>query len=636
MQIKVKILGLLIFNSFFNSSLVLGNQALNDSIKMVTYFDSAVFTRNSDYKKAIRFLDTVNMLAGQEKLQFYKPKIYNLFAIIYNYSNHYDSAFIYYNEALKWALQLNDEVYINKIYSNLADLFSLEGEYEKALEYNLKVLKYNESKKDSIEIARTCYNRGKIYYLFSKRVLARDYFKKSMNILKNRNDEVQLAINYNSLGIIEQDAKNYDKAIEYYKKSLDIKHKFNDKIGAINTLSNIAAVETERKNYQKAINVSNEALDIAQSIDNINETMLILENLGTDYLKIQQYKKALDYHFRAYQMAQKLNDAETTRNALEGIYKCYESLGNYPEAYNYLSKYVSVKDSTMNLKVQSKIEEAEVRYQTEKKEKDLLKEQHKNTIFQLAISSRNKWIFALSSGILALLFLGISIYEGLKRKHQKDRDKLVLEERDRGLKAIIDAQEEERTKIAKELHDGVGNQLLALKMNWQRFCSKIQNDEVDTAKVDKILTEVVDEVRNVSHQMMPKVLNEFGVVPAIREMLEKTLPNTNIKHHFETHNASHRFNHRIEIALYRITQELINNVIKHSKATLVNVQLLNSQKYLILIIEDNGKGMVNKNKTSDGIGFSSIKSRLNTINGELNILPGDSTGTLVTVRIPIE
>jgi signal transduction histidine kinase len=135
--------------------------------------------------------------------------------------------------------------------------------------------------------------------------------------------------------------------------------------------------------------------------------------------------------------------------------------------------------------------------------------------------------------------------------------------------------------------------------------------------------------------MMPKVLEEFGLISAIREMLDKSLKLTNIRYEFEHFNFDERLERKIELSLYRVTQELINNVIKHSKATMVSVQLFKSGGYLVLIVEDNGKGIENGAAT-DGHGMLNIRSRLTTIHGNVNFEASPNAGTTATIRIKLE
>ena len=210
----------------------------------------------------------------------------------------------------------------------------------------------------------------------------------------------------------------------------------------------------------------------------------------------------------------------------------------------------------------------------------------------------------------------------------------MIYEQKKGLDAVFTATEEERKRIAKDLHDGVGQQLSALKRGFEDFTEHLNVDLKAKAKgLKNLVDETARDTREISHRMMPRSLTELGLVPAIEDLLNKTLSSLSIQFEFEHYNLKERYEERKEVAIYRILQELINNVIKHSGATLVNIQLFENQSSLILMVEDNGKG-IQQSKT-DGIGILNIKNRLNTIKGKVNLEPSADTGTIATISIPV-
>ncbi len=142
------------------------------------------------------------------------------------------------------------------------------------------------------------------------------------------------------------------------------------------------------------------------------------------------------------------------------------------------------------------------------------------------------------------------------------------------------------------------------------------------------------DLRNISHQMMPRALKDLGIIPALNDLLEGSLPYSNIKYSLEHFNIDERLPQKIEITLYRITQELINNIIKHSKADEVSVQLFKANNTIILIVEDNGVGILSQ-KNKKGIGLLNIASRLDLVKGSVNFEPSPKSGTLVTIKIPL-
>ena len=222
----------------------------------------------------------------------------------------------------------------------------------------------------------------------------------------------------------------------------------------------------------------------------------------------------------------------------------------------------------------------------------------------------------------------------LQQKYEDEKSKAIMLEKDKGLKAMIQAQENERGRIARDLHDGVVQQIGSVILKARSFVDKYSPKE--KGKANTFLQDLENsnqELRNISHQMMPRALKDLGMISAISDMLENSLTYSKIDYQFEHFNIDSRLPGRIEVTVYRITQELINNIIKHSNANHVNVQLFKADDDVILIVEDDGVGI--KKKESDGIGLLNISSRVDMMQGTVNFEPSPNSGTLVTVKIPI-
>ena len=160
------------------------------------------------------------------------------------------------------------------------------------------------------------------------------------------------------------------------------------------------------------------------------------------------------------------------------------------------------------------------------------------------------------------------------------------------------------------------------------------SNDCNSTQIFNHLESSTTELRSISHQMMPSALTELGIVDALSDMLHKSLDPIEIKFSFENFGIETRIKENIEITIYRVSQELINNIVKHSGANEVSVQLFKSGDNIILIIEDNGIG-ISKEDKPDGIGLMNISSRLDTIKGKVNFEPSPNSGTLATVKIPL-
>ena len=208
--------------------------------------------------------------------------------------------------------------------------------------------------------------------------------------------------------------------------------------------------------------------------------------------------------------------------------------------------------------------------------------------------------------------------------------------------ARVKAQEEERRRIAREIHDGLGQMLTAIKFNIEILedAMILEKDKSERLKdIKKLLDEVMKEAREISYNLMPSILEDFGLIPALQLLSDQFSNRTNIKVNFLTHGLVERLDSQIEISLYRIVQEALNNVAKHAEASEVNLQVLKKANSIRLVIEDNGKGIdiSNRIRISDkgGMGLISMRERARSLGGTFTIDSIPKNGTLIIVEIPL-
>jgi signal transduction histidine kinase len=206
--------------------------------------------------------------------------------------------------------------------------------------------------------------------------------------------------------------------------------------------------------------------------------------------------------------------------------------------------------------------------------------------------------------------------------------KLEAENKQIALTKFIEGEENERIRIAKELHDGIVQDLSSIYLN-------LNAGSDDKEATISHLKQTIKEVRGLSHQMMPITLREKGLLLALEELFSRTLPPLSIDYTFDAFGINERLDLKIETSLYRIVQELLNNIIKHSQASEVNCVLRKTEQHILLILEDNGVGISNL-ENKKGIGLESLSSRLEYLNGTLEMSASENESGLYTkIQIPI-
>ncbi|MFM1875454.1 MAG: hypothetical protein RL266_1191, partial [Bacteroidota bacterium] len=205
--------------------------------------------------------------------------------------------------------------------------------------------------------------------------------------------------------------------------------------------------------------------------------------------------------------------------------------------------------------------------------------------------------------------------------------------------ALIEGQEKERMRVSQELHDGLGQLFTAIKLNLQQIRSNIDLSTNQTLSegfdmLEGNIAVAFNEVRNISRNLMPDVLWQFGLKPAVEDLVDKWNSTSEMKLFLEMVEMDHRFSHDLEKALFRVCQELINNAIRHSKASNIYVQLINHGNSLMLMVEDDGVGF-DLDADATGFGLQNIRSRVEVFGGVLDIDSATGQGTVTTIEIPL-
>jgi signal transduction histidine kinase len=260
-------------------------------------------------------------------------------------------------------------------------------------------------------------------------------------------------------------------------------------------------------------------------------------------------------------------------------------------AFENMKLYISTKDSVYDKRLEQQIIDVQTRYETEKMEQDINLLKNQNELAELNLKQKRTENLILI--LLVVIIIGASVftYFRYKLKQKAALDAAIIQQNEQRIKAVLDAQEAERRRIARELHDSVGQKLAGLKLNWLGITTNEIDSETESFnKLSALIDETAGEVRNISHQMLPKELEQFGLVTAIDGLLQNSFNKTGVQVSFDSFGVESRLSYDIELAIYRTLQELIANILKHADATEVHIELLKRKERIILIVEDNGKG----------------------------------------------
>ena len=540
---------------------------------------------------------------------------------------------LYAEKAIILAKKNNLPAEIAVANNNLGMIYRNQNNHEKANYFYLKGLKIYDSLGYEKDQGTLLNNIGVVYLDLNNFDLAEQNYLKAEKIFNQINNEEGLALTYNNLAIVYSYQEHFNKAIIYFEKSLELEQKRNNIQGIGECYNNIAALYYFDGKYAESIKYFLKSLEIDEKFDNSKGIATTLSNLGELYTETNQFRKAEEVLHKSLEIAKKINSNHDKETVLLNLAGLYEKQNQYQKAFQYFQDYTALKDSIFSIEKNKQIVELQTKYDTEKKDADLILKStliQKQTL-QIEKTQRQKLILLIS--IAALTFLFILFYNWYKLKQQQKLDAEIIKERELGINAVFLAQENERKKIAKELHDGIGQQLSGLKLGWQSISEKIQKSE-QFEKLSNALDNAYNDIRDISHRMMPKTLAEFGLVAALKDMFQASFEFSKTSYEFEVLGIENRLEEQIELNLFRIAQEICANIMKHAQATNVEFQLIKTKQNIIFTAIDNGIGL--KPSAQEGIGLINIKSRVNSLNGSISIDSTENIGTTFTIRIPLK
>lgn len=547
--------------------------------------------------------------------------------------NHLSESSTWLNRALGIAALHDDKYSLAKSYVLLGTVEYLQGNYDLSVSHNLSSIQIFESLGMPGEQGEALCQLG---YQMKRRDLPRafQYFRRGIGLLEDNNATASLCGAYDNYGVLFEFDQDLDSAALYYNKALDLKISLRDSIGIPYSLNNLGLLAMMKGEYDQAKEYFDRSFSIRSAR---NDVFGIAENLsyyGDLLLNRKKYDEAIVWFNKSNALSDSLNYPRIKKDNLLKMAESFEALGQYDHALFATRQADSIGEKLINEQNSRTMIELEQKYRVAQKDADIARLSAQTAIRRTFI------ILALAA--LLVVILGAIIYNvNQKRKQAAERNIAVIREREAGLKALFDATEDERRRIARDLHDGIGQQLSGLRLSLGGMENRLAETEPVAASklhdLNSILDDACNEVRSISHQMMPKALSERGLLSALEETLNKTIGPSGIVYrleHFQIENR--RFEERVELSVYRIAQELLSNIIRHSGATEVVVQLYCNAGKLILVMEDNGRGF-DPEQDAEGIGLLNIKSRLQVVRGSMvwEKNPAGSCGMVVTIRIPI-
>lgn len=516
---------------------------------------------------------------------------------------------------------------------------------------------------------------------------------KVIPLAKQTKDVTLLGINYQNVAMNLMNLQEYAKADQYYRKALSLLREKEDASEERLTLYVNAA---RNALYAKDFHQSKIMLDTASMIANLIPNSIYIPMYhtvaGSYYAATKNFENAHEHLSEGLVTAKRLKNDDLISTLLYDQFKAYQqnkqhlkakgkllevlpyiektaSLGNkqmvyyhlatttvalnqYQEAVKWYQAYKVVTDSLFTNKNRAQILELERKYQTTEKEKELLKIKSQHQEQSIALQ-KNRSIAIISASLCMLLFvLGFTWYRTQKNKKRLlEQKELLLQEELKNHRqeskihlynAMLQGEERERSRLARDLHDGLGGMLASVKMKLSAVTDNMGLQQVNAVAIGDLQTIIsqldrsVHELRRVSQNLMPDALLYRGLEDALKDLC-KSMAQSHIAIDFQSPKLRGNYSHAFLMSVYRIVQELLTNALKHSEADQVWVQCSEEDDILYLSVEDNGKGFKQnaENVHHTGMGLSNIRNRIALLNGHFEIDTYPGKGSSFHVQIPM-
>jgi signal transduction histidine kinase len=542
---------------------------------------------------------------------------------------------------------------LRSAYNNLGGIYNRHGDFPSSLENRLMAISIVESMENPTpnDIFITNYNAASDFRQLKQYDKAREYLLKIEHLLPEIKPFYPLEYYYEFYQLLVSS--------EEVEKARQILHKYDSSLKVLN-LSPFQRLDYSylskkihgmfemeyTKNYGQAIIYFHDELLFAREIGTPSSIISAEHDYAKALYASGNYRAVIEGLDSSYHAAVNRGLNGQALRVSDLLSQAYDKVNDHKKAYEFARIAIQLQDSVTIETAAERVNYLEAKYQHEKREKEIAVLQKDNQEKAYTIRKKN-WLIVgaiLLAALLATLVILIA-------RHYKNRQKLMRQEKELqeekianmekqqqvvSLQSMINGQESERSRIARDLHDGLGGLFSTVKMHYStlQHDTPILTSNPIYRKTMDLLNTASDELRRVAHNMMPEVLLKVGLNEALIDLCTNISSGKLLKITYQSYGMEKRLSPSTEVMLYRIIQELVNNIIKHADANSAIIQINREGSRLSLTIEDNGRGFdTDEAERNRSMGMSTVKSRVDYLNGSLSIDSRKDLGTTVMIEI---
>jgi two-component system NarL family sensor kinase len=612
----------------------------NRVIALAEIFDKAVF--NTQRKQVISYVDEARALSRQLRYDKGLVSCYYWYGNYYMSKISYDTAITYFDSAISTCIKHHELSFIRLTALNQrakGQIYLRQEDYTMALQYFLEALKYYEQnpEEQTLFIYRDIVNIYDYLNNLDKTLYYGQLEAKTAEQLKNTSAYAGACLNYagilikanrlqdaqaqlDKIAVFMPDTVEVNITYGYYLKRGEIAGK-NGKSDSAMYYFKTALIYAEQSKHGSAINN-------------------VLDLLCAYSLRSGDVTSALQYANRNLRIANEQKNKLNKIGALMNLSQCYEQLKNYNAAYSYLKEAVLLKDSLMKESSIMHINRLETQYQNQQKQRTIDLLQNVNEKQLIALENKKNLNRVLILLVIAFIISGFLGYQYFKKRQELQKQVILDLEKDKQIRtidAMLQGQEDERSRLAKDLHDGLGGMLSGIKISLVNMKENMIMDQENLVKFERsidLMDSSIRELRHVAHNLMPEALVKLGLEEALMDYSQMIETNAGIKVVYQHFGNQRKLGNTADVFIYRIIQELVNNVIKHAEASEILIQLIIHDDSVNIAVEDNGKGFdVTSLNETKGMGFKNIRYRLDYFHGSMDVKSEVNKGTSVNINL---
>lgn len=586
------------------------------------------------YHQAAEIAQSIDYFSGAGKATNYA-------GILYSDNGEFEQAIALYKKAVFFYTKTNYKSGLGSIYINIGNVHKFRGENKEALAYYLTATALLEGVADSMRLTVIYNNLGALFSTLKNNSKAIEYSQKALTIARNISSDRDVINAYINLSKAYTNEKDTAKAIKVLLNSFPVANKIKD-YKILNYLhNNLGVIYMHQKKTGLAASHLAQALECSFKSGNPYDISYTYFSMAVFYKEQKKWLQSEQFCKKAVQIADSLQLHDLLAKTYNVLSDIEEERGNYKKAHQYYIAFTDYNDSVNSKEQLALMHDMEAKYQSTSKDKELSQKQLQIERSEAALLQKNNLILIFLSGLIILILLALLFYFHNRHKRRLALQQYEALEKERELKilqAMIEGEENERSRIAGHLHDGIGGMVSAIKMHLG--VSKLEYQKTGTSEAYQqalhLIEDMAKEVRKTAHTLMPELLHKYGLEEAVRIHCH-SVSNKTLDVHFQSYNASIKLSNNAELVIYRMVQELLNNAVKHADCSQVLVDLSQDERTIAVTIEDNGKGFIPAALSKqDGMGISNIQSKVMALDGKIEILSERGTGTSITIELPLQ